>query len=376
MDFAGLRAVLERIHHGDLRLVTRDTPEPSLFAHEILNARPYAFLDDAPLEERRSHAVQSRRASDRATADDLGGLDADAIARVRDEVRPDPRDADELHDALLTAGFLTSGELEGAEPDLLATLTAARRAGSVALSGSSASSRHVVAAVERLPELRAIHPDLVAPPSLQPPPSRLARSWTRSEAIADVLRGRLTLTGPTTAAALAEPLGITAGDADDALLQLEGEGVVLRGRFTPGEASLEWCDRALLARIHRYTLHRLRAEIAPVSPAEFMRFLFRWQHVEPSTRLSGLDGLREIVAPARRLRARRVGVGAGGAAGAARPLRPGAARHGLPVGRGGLDAPVAGAGRRRTAARTRPGDADRAPPARARSSVAVPAPVW
>ena len=296
MDFAGLRAVLERIHRGDLRLVARDTPEPSLFAHEILNARPYAFLDDAPLEERRSHAVQSRRASDRATADDLGGLDVEAIARVRDEVRPDPRDADELHDALLTAGFLTGGELEGAGPDLLATLTAARRAGTVALPGSPASPRHVVAAVERLPELRAIHPELVAPPSLQPPPSRLVRSWTRSEAIVDVLRSRLTLTGPTTAAALAEPLGITASDADDALLQLEGEGVVLRGRFTPGEASLEWCDRALLARIHRYTLHRLRAEIAPVSPAEFMRFLFRWQHVEPSTRLSGLDGLREIVA--------------------------------------------------------------------------------
>ena len=296
MDFAGLRAVLERIHRGDLRLVARDTPEPSLFAHEILNAQPYAFLDDAPLEERRSHAVQSRRASDRATADDLGGLDVAAIARVRDEVRPDPRDADELHDALLTAGFLTAGELGRRRPgsagdaDRGAAGRDHRAVGIVVEPRSRSSPRW-----SGCPSCGPFTPSLIAPPSLQPPPSRLARSWTRGDAIAEVLRGRLTLTGPTTAAALAEPLGIAAGDADDALLQLESEGVVLRGRFSQGDASLEWCDRALLARIHRYTLHRLRAEIAPVSPAEFMRFLFRWQHVEPSTRLSGLDGLREIV---------------------------------------------------------------------------------
>ena len=137
MDFEGLRAVLGRIHRGELRLVARDTPEPSLFAHEILNAKPYAFLDDAPLEERRSHAVQSRRATDPASAGDLGALDADAIARVREEERPDPRDADELHDAMLTAGFLTAGELEGVRPELLDELTAARRAGSAAFGGST-----------------------------------------------------------------------------------------------------------------------------------------------------------------------------------------------------------------------------------------------
>jgi ATP-dependent Lhr-like helicase len=104
------------------------------------------------------------------------------------------------------------------------------------------------------------------------------------------------LSGPVTAAALADPLAISSADADAALLQLEADGVVLRGRFTPGETELEWCDRTLLARIHRYTLNRLRAEIDPVSPADFMRFLFRWQHVETSSRLTGLDGLREVVA--------------------------------------------------------------------------------
>src|SRR5439155_15985985 len=87
-------------------------------------------------------------------------------------------------------------------------------------------------------------------------------------------------------------------EAEHALLALESEGVVLRGRFTPGRAGgheLEWCDRRLLARIHRYTLTRLRAEIEPVSPADFMRFLFAWQHAAPSTRLTGLDGLRAVV---------------------------------------------------------------------------------
>jgi ATP-dependent Lhr-like helicase len=295
MDFEGLRAVLGRIHRQQVRLVARDTPEPSVFAHEIVNAKPYAFLDDAPLEERRSHAVQTRRASDAPSAGDLGALDADAIERVRDEERPEPRDANELHDALLTAGFLTMSEVEAIPPGLLAQLSAARRAGMVTF-GSRTASAGIVAAVERLPELRAVHADLAAPACLQPPASRLGKSWTREEAVAELLRGRLTLSGPVTAAALADPLGVSTADTDAALLALEADGVVLRGRFTPGETAREWCDRTLLARIHRYTLNRLRAEIEPVSPADFMRFLFRWQHVETSSRLTGLDGLREIVA--------------------------------------------------------------------------------
>jgi ATP-dependent Lhr-like helicase len=296
MDFEGLRAVLGRIHRGELRLVARDTPEPSFFAHEILNAKPYAFLDDAPLEERRSLAVQVRRSTDPASGGDLGALDTDAIERVRDEERPDPRDADELHDALSVAGFLTVDELKDVEPACLAALTAARRAGTATFGVSPDAPGTAVIAVERLPELRAIHPDVTVQSGLKPPASRLAKSWTRSDAIVEMLRGRVTVTGPVTSAALAAPLGISQGDADGALQLLEADGVVLRGRFTPGETDLEWCDRTLLARIHRYTLNRLRAEIEPVTPADFMRFLFRWQHVETSSRLTGLDGLREIVA--------------------------------------------------------------------------------
>ena len=299
MDIDGLCKVLGRIHRGELRLVSRDTPEPSVFAHEILNARPYAFLDDAPLEERRAHAVQTRRGGDGGD-DSLGALDAGAIDRVRDEARPDPRDADELHDALLTAGFLLvpAGPEDPAYEcrDLFEVLASAGRATRI-------NGRWVAA--ERLPEMLAVHPAPAMEPVITAPPTRTARTWTREEAIVELVRGRLGFVGPTTAAVLGATLGIPDADADAALLSLESEGVVLRGTFTPGPdarrpgsfgpGDLEWCDRRLLARIHRYTLTRLRAEISPVSPADFMRFLFAWQHVSQPAALTGPDGLRAIL---------------------------------------------------------------------------------
>jgi len=310
MDFEGLTRVLTRIHSGELHLVARDTPEPSAFAHEIINAKPYAFLDDAPLEERRTHAVQTRMAPDQAGSE-MGVLDANAIARVRDEVRPDPRDADELHDALLTAGFLTSLEI----PTPATELTNTSRATWAVLRPSNPESPAtalgtrrianpvtILIAAERLPELLTVHPDVMLNPPISAPSARAARTWTRESAIVELLRGRLSIVGPTTASDLGAALAITETDATAALLTLESEGAVLRGHFSPKTTepsesrTVEWCDRRLLARIHRYTLNRLRAEIAPVSAADFMRFLFAWQHVEPSSRLIGIDGLREVIA--------------------------------------------------------------------------------
>jgi ATP-dependent helicase Lhr and Lhr-like helicase len=310
MDLDGLVRVLERIHRGDLQLVARDTPEPSFFAHDILNAKPYAFLDDAPLEERRAHAVQSRRAGEPSSAGDFGALDMGAIERVRDEARPDPRDADELHDTLMIAGFLIPPEITPGLAPFLDLLMSARRAARVEIGDGAV----VHVAAERLPEIVSIHPAAHVGEGIQPPAARAARAWTPDDAIVELVRGRLTLTGPVTAETLAHSLAIPIGHADTALLALESEGVVLRGHFTPRSglavrdsrsaeepgfafsSTVEWCDRALLARIHRYTLNRLRAEIQPVTAADFMRFLFRWQHVERSTRLAGLDGLREAVA--------------------------------------------------------------------------------
>jgi ATP-dependent Lhr-like helicase len=277
MDFNGLANVLTRIHAGEIELIARDTVEPSPLSHGILNAAPYAFLDDAPLEERRTQAVYTRRAGDVSSANQLGALDVAAIARVREEERPDPRDADELHDVLLTAGFLTEEEAAEIERGLFETLMATRRATRV---------MGVWIAAERLPELQAIH-NVTA--TIAPPASR-NRAWTREEALVELIRGRMTILGPVTAHALAQSLQVESVEA--ALLALENEGVILRGTFSQ---SNEWCDRRLLARIHRYTIVRLRAEIEPVSAAAFMRFLFAWQHVTPSAHLSGIEGLQQLV---------------------------------------------------------------------------------
>jgi ATP-dependent Lhr-like helicase len=292
MDLDLLTDLLRRIHAGEINYVARDLPEPSPLSHEILNARPYAFLDDAPAEERRTQAVYTRRAFEPSSADDLGALDPAAIERVRDEAWPDVRDADELHDALLTSGFLT--EIEG-----LAGRTGESWTGFWRELVDAGRATHVPigdgqvlwVAMERLPEVKAVGPQGSSAGSGQ-----ALASIPREDAIRELFRGRLGITGPTTAAQLAATLNVTEADADIALAALEGEGVVLRGGFTPEADTLEWCDRRLLARIHRYTLHRLRAEIEPVSAADFMRFLFAWQRVDPDQRAAGLEGLATVIA--------------------------------------------------------------------------------
>jgi ATP-dependent Lhr-like helicase len=192
----------------------------------------------------------------------------------------------------MTAGFMTPRDATAIPAEWFTTLAASRRA---ALSGPPLPSTWFAA--ERLPELLAIHPDATLQPRIAAPPSRAAKSWNREDAIVELIRGRLTIVGPTTAADLAGEIGITPADADAALLALESEGAVLRGHFDQTQTSaLQWCDRALLARIHRYTLNRLRAEIEPVDAADFMRFLFAWHHLDATGRLSGIDGLRAVVA--------------------------------------------------------------------------------
>jgi ATP-dependent helicase Lhr and Lhr-like helicase len=286
MDLDRLTGVLRRIQAGEIQLVARDLPEPSPLAHEILNAKPYAFLDDAPLEERRTQAVYTRRAFEPSSADDLGALDPAAIERVRDEAWPDVQNADELHDALLTSGFLT--ELEGISGrdgaswgGYFRDLVQAGRADRFELE----QGQGVWIATERRREVEAVGPQS----------NSGAPQIIRGDAIRELLRGRLGITGPATAAQVAASLTISESDADVALAALEGEGVILRGRFTAETPGLEWCDRRLLARIHRYTLNRLRAEIEPVSAADFMRFLFAWQRVDPEYRVAGLEGLASVI---------------------------------------------------------------------------------
>ena len=305
MDVDAFLDLLRRIETGDLRPTAVDTVEPSPMAHEILSAKPYAFLDDAPLEERRAQAVMMRRTIDIESARDLGALDASAIALVREQAWPDPRDADELHDDLALLGFATEAE---AAPwaELLAELTADRRAAKV--TPSEGESPPLWIAAERLPLFEAVFSSLLdggggrIEPPVEAPERERARAWERGEALIEIVRGRIESLGPVTAQAIAASIGLDVREIDTALAALETEGAVLRGAFTPRPANgaaateeEEWCDRRLLARIHRYTLDRLRKEIEPVSPQQYMRFLFAWQHADPGTRLQGASGLAKVL---------------------------------------------------------------------------------
>ncbi len=299
MNIDGLTEVLRGLGDGTIRCEARDTREPSPFSHEVLSARPYAFLDDVPLEERRTQAVYMRRSLELSSADDLGALDAAAIARVRDETWPDVRDAEELHDALLTYGFLTDAEgRAGGEGESWAAwldeLAVAKRAGRLSPNASDRSATLWIAA-ERVPEFEAVFPEGSTEPALEVPERRRAVEWDRATAMRELVRGRLEIAGPISSVALAESLGVAETDVEPALIALETEGFVLRGRFTPGAQALEWCERRLLARVHRYTLNRLRAEIEPVSSADFMRYLFSWSRVDRESQASGPDGLSSVL---------------------------------------------------------------------------------
>jgi ATP-dependent Lhr-like helicase len=250
MDVDGLIDVLEGLHSGRIRHVAVDTPEPSAFAKGILNAMPYAFLDDAPLEERRTQAVLSRRVLDQRTADDIGALDADAVRRVREEAWPDPENQEEVHEALLWMGHVSRAEAERSGwSEWLASLDDAGR---------------VVREGERWFAVEA---------------SRQPR---------EVLRGRLEALGPVFVGD-----GEAVAESDRGVMrQLEGDGSVLRCRLQGREA---WCERRLLARVQRYTLERLRREIEPVTAAAFWRYLLCWQRVDPDYTLGGPRGVAEVV---------------------------------------------------------------------------------
>ncbi|GAB4474272.1 MAG: DEAD/DEAH box helicase [Burkholderiaceae bacterium] len=288
MDIGALERLLAAIEKGEVEVVARDLTEPSPLALEILSARPYAFLDDAPLEERRTQAVLGRRFLDAESAADLGKLDAEAIARVREEAWPEARTADELHDALMSLALLTDAEIE-ARPNWRAfanELAAARRAARIAPA--------LWVAAERLPEFDAVYPCAARDPAIAAP-LEYRKRWTREGALVEILRDRLQGLGPVTANELAASLRLPEREVEAALIALEAEGSAMRGRFTPDAAGTEWCERRLLARIHRLTVNRLRAEIEPVEPRDFMRCLFEWQRVAPQARVEGADAVAGIV---------------------------------------------------------------------------------
>ncbi len=313
MDVERWIDVLRRVQAGHVRLVARDTREPSPFSYELLNANPYAFLDDAPLEERRTRAVTNRHVIRAEDVRDLARLDPAAIEAVREEAWPLVRDEDELHDALCTLTLL--GEHEGTQHGWqawFASLVAAGRATTL-----RAAERQFWVAAEGLMAARSLLPDATASPALRLPPE-LAAGVPRDQALAELLRGRLQVCGPVTAEALASGFGIPETQIHAALEALEGRGVILRGHFevaetgtaAPGEGApsahgrgaappvdmpIQWCDRRLLARIHRRTMDGLRRRIEPVSPETFVRFLACHQRLTRDRQWAGQVGVREAI---------------------------------------------------------------------------------
>ncbi|HSA68544.1 MAG TPA: DEAD/DEAH box helicase [Burkholderiales bacterium] len=241
VDVHGLERQLQRLYSGSIRTIARDTPEPSVLSHELLNSAVYTFLDDAPLEERRTRAVYARRATEVRSADDLGALDPAAIERVREEAWPVANTSDEMYDGLMVAGYIKETELEGHWPALLEQL-----------GGRAVKRGDAWFALER-----------------------------KDDDEVEITASRLEVLGPITANETA------------VLRALEAQGRVLRGKFSSNE--LQWCDRRLLARIHRYTLNKLRSEIEPVSAADFLRFLLHWQHVAAEDQMKGAEGLRAVI---------------------------------------------------------------------------------
>ena len=248
-DIEGLIKVLEGLRDGSIERVAVDTAEPSAFARGVLNSGPYTFLDDAPLEERRTQAVINRRTLDPKTVDEMGALDPKAVERVREEAWPGAESAEEVHDALMWLGFVTDEEARAWEPWL----------------------------AELARQNRVVHTET---------------RWFAVDGPSDlkkILLGRLEALGPVFED---DPRIALHGEEKALLMALEHEGSILRTRL---EGRPAWCERRLLARIHRYTIDALRREISPVSAAEFMSFLACWQHVDGEYMLEGPRGVAEAL---------------------------------------------------------------------------------
>ncbi|MFP3902433.1 MAG: DEAD/DEAH box helicase, partial [Acidimicrobiia bacterium] len=267
LDADGLHALIARIESGEVRVHCVDTTEPSVLAHEVVTARPYAFLDDEEFQNRRVNAVRLRRGL-AVDLGSIGALDPEAIERVHAELVPSPATADDLHD------LVSSLVLVRARSDwrpLWAELAARGRVHT--LPGDGAELWCTVEA----------HDD-----------ARRALAGDE-EAVAQAVRGHLEIAGVTTADALARSTMLAPSGVARALVALERRGFALQGRYTAGATETEWVARRLLARMHAYSRRSRRQAVEPATPRDFMRFLLRWQHVAPDTQLAGEAGLAAVL---------------------------------------------------------------------------------
>lgn len=304
LDLGRLKAVLEGVQNGSISIVAREVPVPSPFAHKILAAGDYAFIDDAPREERRSRTVQTHRGIlgevfQRESLDHF--LDPEAIEQVVREVSRTGaarrlRDADELVEFLKDGGPLSTDEIaKRVEGEPTAMLESLRREGRLVQAVLREDLCPVWVATESIPLCRAAHPDFRVLGPIALPEALAAESWEPEAARRELVRRHLRHVGPTTAASVAQHVCLARSDAEHALASLEGEGVVFRGNFVSGLSTPQWCERTILERIHRLTLSRLRKEIEPVSREKWMAFLLTWQHLAPHTQLHGVEGLQTVI---------------------------------------------------------------------------------
>jgi len=301
LDLEGLKDVLRRINSGAIKCIAVDTPVPSVFSHEILNSNPYAYLDDAPLEERRARAVEMRRTLPESVLQEVGALNPAAIAEVRAGAWPDVRDADELADALhtliaLPEAFQPSEQRppnEAWQP-FFERLRESNRATRARVVGDEKDSWFWVSA-ENAKAFRAVFPNAEFESQL---PEIAGEAPSQEDALKSMVTGWLAHLGPTTASTLARLLSLPVAEIDKTLLRIESTGLILRGNFTrqpTAEAAVEWCERRLLARIHRLTLGTLRKQIEPVTAATLMRWLLRWQHVAPGSQTRDEHGTLQVL---------------------------------------------------------------------------------
>ncbi len=294
MDINELEELIGRIETGQLTLIAKDLREPSPFAQEIINARPYAFLDDAPFEERRTNAIRNRSWADPGEARDFSQLDLAAIERVREEAWPFISNAEELHDAVLSVGYFTEQEMQAP----LCQRYQAELLEQGRIQGIHNGEQTLWVASERLPACKLVYPDIELP--VQLPASLRQQNWTREDAIRELVRGRLEALGPLIASRLEQEMALAKADIQAALVALEVEGFAFQGQFTPGQplAEVEWCERRLLQRIHRYTIDAHRKSIKPVSLEVFTEFLFarhQLQDLSPSQQAEPrLDGQTQL----------------------------------------------------------------------------------
>jgi ATP-dependent helicase Lhr and Lhr-like helicase len=303
MDIEGLKAALRGMASGQIRVLAVDTPVPSQFSHEILNANPYAYLDDAPLEERRARAVEMRRMLPQSVLEEVGKLDPDSIAQVREEAWPDVRNADELHDVLHTLVALPENLAQAGATDWKYHFESLQREGRAAvashissyatLHGTSQNERRYWVAAERARSFAALYPGAEFTQTMAQVESE---QISRDDALLTLTTGWMSHLGPATASELGASLGLPASEIEQALLRMEASGTILRGKFTDAQAAeTEWCERRLLARIHRLTVGMLRKQIEPVTAAQFLRWLLRWQHIAPGTQVIGERGTLEVL---------------------------------------------------------------------------------